>query len=216
AAGSSAFTMAKGVSKIMVWTKIKTAAAVVTVGLLGVGGISTATWFTFFKPRIVFSSFGPTGEYNKRVSWFVGVGKPYKNDSGYRGQAEWFSLDISGGLKTIEVALHSGRRKGGALNVSITEDENGIPGKVLEHFSVLQSDLGKGSALVLKSRAKPKLQAGQKYWLCAEPADPLSQWSWSYNSQKLARGFAYEREQGKWESFKGGPNNGAFSVAVSP
>jgi len=214
-AASSTFTIAKGVSNIMTWTKIKTA-AVVTVGLLGIGGISTATWVTFFKPRVVFSSFGSAGEYDKAVAWFVGIGKPNNGDSGYRGQAEWFSPDVNGRLKTIEVGLHSGRQRGGALNFSIADDENGIPGKVLEHFKVPRSASVKGSTLVLKSVAKPKLRASQKYWLCAEPADPLSQWTWSYNNQKLARGFAYEREQGKWTYFKDGPRNGVFSVTVSP
>ncbi len=217
AAGSSAFTMAKGVSKIMVWMKIKTA-AVATIGLLMIGGISTATWATFFKPRIVFSSFGSTEKYDKSGSWAVyDTGKPGKRD-GYRGQAEWFSPNINGRLKTIEAAIRCDRRNGGPLDFSITEDGNGIPGKVLEHFSVLPSAVGKGSILVLNSTAKPKLQAGQKYWLCAEPVDSSSQWGWSFNNQNLATGHAYavERGEGKWEFFKGGPNNGAFSVAVSP
>src|SRR5262249_46261591 len=147
---------------------------------------------------IVFDSLGSAKTYDRLVSWSVyDSGKPGKRD-GYRGQAEWFLANINGRLKTIEVATRSVRPNGGQLNVSIAEDANGIPGKVLEHFSVLPSAVGNGSILALKSMAKPKLQAGQKYWLCAEPADASSQWSWYFNNQNLAKGFAYAFERGQW------------------
>jgi RNA polymerase sigma factor (sigma-70 family) len=214
AAGSSTFTIAKGVLKTMAWTKAKTA-VVTTVGLLMIGGVSTVTWTTFFMPRIVFSSFGATEKFDRRNSWAIYSDKPGKRETGYRAQGEWFLSTINGRLKTVEVAMRPSRN-GGAINLSVAEDENGIPGKALERFSVSPSAVGRQPTLVLQSTTRPKMQSGKKYWLCAEPADSSSQWSWSFNNQKLAKGFAFEREQGKWSSFEHGPNNGAFSITVSP
>lgn len=220
-ASASTLTLLKGTLKIMAWSKAKTA-VIAAGGLLLIAGTTTTTWYTYFKPTSAFNSFGPEKNYNSRVGWSVGFNKPRPGDSGFRGQAEWFIPATSGKLKEIEMALRPSRQspdRGGALELYVAEDDNGVPGKILERFSNVRSVATESSVspqtLVLKSKARPQLNAGKKYWLCAEPVDENSHWTWYQNSQQLAKGFAYERENGKWNFVSGGPNNGAFSISVS-
>ena len=167
---------------------------------------------------VTFDSFGPGKTYDTSVSWGVGVHFP-----GYRGQAEWFIPKISGRLSTIEAAIRSAN-KTGQLNLTISEDDNGVPGKTLESFQEISGERKAGekqphapsTTIVLKSSDHPMLRAGTKYWLCAEPGNDTASWSWAYNNQNLANGFAFERKQGSWEFMGGGPRNGAFSVSVVP
>jgi len=167
------------------------------------------------SPVLAFNSFGAGKTYDSSVSWMVGV-YLYKGQSEYRGQAEWFIPKTSGRLNTIEIAIRA-NNSSDWLNVSVSEDDNGLPGKALESFQGIAGKKSnpRSATLILKSTAHPALQAGKKYWLCAEPGNDTSTWSWAYNNQYLANGSAYERQQSGWESF-GGTRNGAFSVSVIP
>jgi len=157
----------------------------------------------------VFNSFDAHNHYDKSTAWAV------MNDSqsGYRGQAEWFVPTGSGQLNFVDLAM----RGQGAINVTVAEDKNGLPGKPAESFSnVSSSRFGKTGHCLLISAAHPVLNAGVKYWLCAEPAGSGSGCSWAYNNQNLAQGFAFERGPGSWSFMPGGPRNGAFRINVVP
>ncbi len=157
----------------------------------------------------VFNSFDAQNKYDGSVAWAV------MNDgqSGYRGQAEWFVPTSSGALNVVDLAM-IGK---GSINVTVAEDKNGLPGKALECFlNVISSHFGKDGHLVLVSEAHPVLNAGAKYWLCAEPADSDTGCSWCYNNQNLAKGFAMEHGQGGWAFFQDGPRNGAFCINIAP
>ena len=145
----------------------------------------------------VFNSYDAHNHFDKATAWAV------MNDSqsGYRGQAEWFVPTGSGQLNLVDLAL----RGQGAINVTVTEDKNGLPGKPVESFlNIPGSHFDKAGHCSLISVAHPVLNAGVKYWLCAEPAGSGSGCSWAYNNQNLAQGFAYER----------GPGSGHFSEAA--
>ena len=196
---------------IFQWTVA--AAAVVLVVMLA---LVWQVWRN--RPAVTaFDSFGPGKTFDTSVRWAVGMHFP-----GYRGQAEWFIPKISGRLSTIEIAISS-QNKDGRLNLTISEDNSGIPGKAVESFRNISGNTRSGKmnrrvpagVLVVESSAHPMLQAETKYWLCAEPANDAASWLWAYNNQNLANGFAFERLQGSWEAF-GGSRNGAFSVSIAP
>ena len=197
--------------KILQWTVAAT--AVLLVAMLA---LVWQVWRN--RPAVTaFDSFGPGKTFDGSVRWGVGFHFP-----GYRGQAEWFIPKVSGRLSTIEIAISS-QNKDARLNLTISVDNNGIPGKAVESFREISGNTRSGKTnrraptgvLVVESSAHPTLQAGTKYWLCAEPANDTASWSWAYNNQNLANGFAFERQQGSWEA-SGGPRNGAFSVSAMP
>jgi hypothetical protein len=157
----------------------------------------------------VFNSFDAHNHFDKATAWAV------MNDrqAGYRGQAEWFIPTASGQLSLVDLAM----RGKGFINVTLAGDKNGLPGTPMESFLNIPSfRFDKTGHCLLTSAAHPVLNAGVKYWLCAEPAGDGTGCSWSYNNQKLAQGFAFERGQGSWSFFQGGPRNGAFRINVVP
>jgi DNA-directed RNA polymerase subunit RPC12/RpoP len=155
----------------------------------------------------VFNSFDHANQFDNSVGWGV------DSQAGYRGQAEWFVPSGSGSLNVIDLAM-MGK---GSINVTVSEDKNGLPGNSLESFlNIPSSHFSESGHLVLASKVHPTLSAGTKYWLCVEPADSDTWCSWSYNNQNLANGFAFERAQASWSFVQGGPRNGAFRINVAP
>jgi hypothetical protein len=82
---------------------------------------------------------------------------------------------------------------------------------------------------VAKSPLHPKLRAGVKYWLCAEPLGSTTSSVWHATAQPLTNGFAYELAPGGWSPINArlmaqrlpivsgvrkGRRNAAFSVTV--
>jgi hypothetical protein len=115
-------------------------------------------------PVVAFDSFGPGNTYNTATAWGI-TGS--STAGGYRGQAEWFIPSVSGNLSSINLAVF--RQSGsGRINYFITQDNgSGGPGTGLENYSNVLST----GFLTLNSSLSPLLQAGTKYWLCAELAD---------------------------------------------
>jgi len=159
--------------------------------------------------QVVFNSFDSRNHADKSTAWAVMNVGP----DGYRGQAEWFTVATGGTFSGVDLAL-TGK---GSVNVTIAEDQSGLPGKTLESFAHLPGSRGnRVGHLILVSETQPVLKAGTKYWLCAEPADDHTDCSWRYNSLNLAHGFAYERSPGSWSFAPGGPRDGAFRIYVQP
>jgi|GEM_PF-1344263 len=164
------------------------------------------------SPVVAFNSFGPGNTYLTTVGWGV---EGASTSAGYRGQAEWFVPGVSGNLSSIQLALF--RSSGsGRSNIYLAQDNGGIPGTILESFLNV---LSPGGVLTLNSTAQSLLQAGNEYWLCAEPADSTTVSGWYYNNQSQANGFAYERSQWGWTAFgppPAVPASGVFRVSVTP
>jgi hypothetical protein len=170
----------------------------------------------------------------------------------FRAQAEWFRPSASGKLGGIDLAIQS--LSDGRLNVSLARDADGVPGPILERFSkvlappaytkaVASKLLREGgppsnvvpplnpepAGLLLRSRTRPNLEAGVRYWICVEPADPNTEAFWSNTSLNVTNSCAYATSLGTWDvieaaqmapngskifTFKRGHRNGAFSVTV--
>jgi hypothetical protein len=167
------------------------------------------------SPSLVYSSFGPGNTYNNLSAWIVsGSATTY----GLQAHAEYFVPAFSDYLSEIQVATI--RFGGDALSdFSIASDNgSGIPGTVLESFSNVTNPVG---LLTLNSVTAPLLQAGQKYWLCDEPADANSYVGWYLNNQGITNSYAYQNSTspGIWQAIPSSVNGGAsgvFSISVVP
>ena len=161
---------------------------------------------------VVFNSFGPGNTYDSGVLWGItGASTSY----GYRGQAEFFTPDISGYLSSILLAT---AREGGSgySNFYLARDNRcGIPGAILESFKDV---LNANGLLTLNSTTKPLLRAGTEYWICDVPAASKSFNGWCQNSLGYAPGFAFERSKWDWSAIPAAhsPDSGVFRVSVTP
>lgn len=159
----------------------------------------------------VYNSFGPGNTYDSGVDWDVGGASA---PGGYRGQAEFFVPSLSGQLSSIQLATI--RLSGSALSDFFIALDNGsgIPGTILESYPGV---LNANGLLTINSISHPLLQAGQKYWICDEPAAANSQNGWYENNQNIANGFAFERSEWSWSAVTShAPPSGVFSVSVIP
>lgn len=177
--------------------------------------LTLAAWTGLVRPApaqvVVFNSFGAGNTYSHATVWAV---KGAATSGGYRGQAEFFTPDISGDLYSIMLATY--RVSGSALsNFYLAEDNgSGSPGAILESFNNMLNVTG---LLTLNSTVKPLLLAGEKYWLCDEPAAGSSYNGWYYNNLGLADGFAFDRAEWGWSAVSPpAPSSGVFQISVTP
>ncbi len=156
----------------------------------------------------VFSYFGPGNSYLPGPGWAAGT----------CSHGEACVPARSGTLNVIEIAIEpDDAREGSASHaddatVSVAVDKNGFPGAVLERFRVTAAAATQSkSPVVLKSITRPLLQAGARYWLCAQSAGG---WDWHDNPRDIIQTSACEREPGKWVP-GGAGRDGAFSITMS-
>ena len=154
----------------------------------------------------VFNSYDVHDKFNQHTAWAV----MDDDKRGFRGQAEWFVPQKSGQLNFFDLAV-SGK---GRVNIAVTDDYNGLPGKVLESFLNTPGSRSKKGHLVVVSTAHPALNAGTKYWVTVTPASKGAFCSWAYNNINLDQGFALERARDSWSYFDGHPADGAFRVDI--
>ena len=174
-------------------------------------GVARAQSGDVANPVVVFDSFGAGNSYLTTVVWAVSGAS---TSGGYRGQAEWFVPGISGNLSSITLATL--RISGsGRSNFFIAEDNNGVPGAILESYgNVLNTASG---LLTLNSSSQPMLQAGLTYWVCDEPADATSLTGWFQNNQSRTNGFAFERSPWSWQGITShAPPSGVMRVSLVP
>jgi len=122
----------------------------------------------------------------------------------------------SGNLSTITLAMFTQGGSGRANFFMAQDNGSGTPGTILESY---QNILSPNGLLTLNSSSQPLLQAGVKYWLCAEPADSTTVNGWFENNQSYMPGFAFERSQWGWTAFTDtahAPPSGVFRVNVTP
>ena len=227
AATVGALTLAQDGLKWMTWIKVR--------GVLGV--IVPVVCVTLAVARlsadstlIAFSSFGAVKRFDQSLAWSVSGSTVNKNRKllGFRGRAESFQPNVSGRLRTIEIAIQSAGP--GRINVSLARDDNGLPGDILERFSnifppefpssimissvstlddlssVLPPEIPLPySTLVLKSRTTPTLLAGVNYWLCIEPSDGATYCVWFQTVEPVNNPMAFDSAPGSWTSVQAQP-----------
>ena len=133
---------------------------------------------------------------------------------GLQAHAEYFVPAFSGYLSQIQVGTKLLGGGDALSDFSIAQDNgSGIPGTVLESFSNVTNPNG---LLTLNSVTAPLLQAGQKYWLCDEPANANSYVGWYPNNQGITNSSAIQSPPGIWQAWPPSGANPVFSISVVP
>ncbi len=162
----------------------------------------------------IYNSFGTGNTYDSGGGWVVAGTDGIPGGTGYLGTSEYFVPDISGNLDEIQLATFF--MSGSAVSDFYIAQDNGsgIPGTILESFTDVLTPNG---VLSISSLTRPLLQAGQKYWLCDEPAYPNTGTLWCLNSQGVANDFAIESAEWSWIARSpDGATDGVFSISVVP
>jgi len=121
-----------------------------------------------------------------------------------------FTPSATGSLLSLNLALHYESGTNGAV-ISLLRDSGGVPGSVLESWTVMNLPTGVPPApTTVTDTQGVRLEAGQQYWVAVQPlgADTLVWWSW--NSQGLAGGMANNGLY--WQPLNSGEGLPAFSV----
>jgi RNA polymerase sigma factor (sigma-70 family) len=174
--------------KAMTWAKIKLSLALGGVLAVLLVGVTESSFLGFGKSS------------NRSAAWIVsgGLVPAERGAAGkFQGHGQMLVPYNPGKLSLIEAPIQ--RVNPGPLNFFIAEDNNGVPGNVLEFFpNVLPPKVGETNALVLESTAQPFLRVGTKYWLCAEPASPDTLALWFYSTELPPTGYAVEQGPSNW------------------
>jgi hypothetical protein len=161
----------------------------------------------------VFDSFGASNSFN------IHSGVPVEGSSasfGYEGVAFQFTPATSANLFEIDLAL-SKVSGSGLSNISLAEDSAGLPtGTVLESFNNILANGTFGQSpppVAILSLTHPTLNAGQTYWLRAEPSDSTVVNQWNLNSQNVINAYDVAIGPGQW-FFTAGPlpADGTFRI----
>ena len=203
---ASALPLANGALKAMLWTKLKLSLAA------GAGVAAVLAGGYFATARLsVFS--GRAEEHSP--AWMVsGMTAQLKSGRSvqYRGHAEWLRIYNPGPLDVVQLPVQT--LNAGHLNVSLTEDDHGLPGKVVETFTdVISPRIGDTNPLVLHSTLHPVLQKGVKYWVCAEPSGAGDVALWFYTTDLPIKSHAESSSPGNWTLVE---TNSAVSNAPLP
>ena len=118
-------------------------------------------------PVSLFNNFGPGGSYNTGVGF--AIGNPGDGSNLANGMA--FLAGSTANLANLQLALGT---YGGSdvLTISLNVDNAGLPGAVLETFTVSSGTLPAPSSIespptVFNSILQPLLSAGTTYWILA-------------------------------------------------
>lgn len=197
-------TAVKGTLKTMAWWKAKTA-------LLKAGSMIALIGIVALTARHAGLLHWISPAHHGSSAWALRGDSPRAQngkDSGFHGFGVPLTIYHPGQLSVIDVPVQS---IAGHLNFSIAEDNNGLPGKVVESFSsVTAPQVGSTNELRLESVAHPRLLAGAKYWVCVEPSEASTMALWFYCMDLPPRSYAVEQSPGDWVSGKWTTNEAEF------
>lgn len=224
AAGASILGLADGGAKLMTWALIKAAL------LIGAALIVPMVCITLSVPKLTGSFSESPGTEMTTFDLFTSGGSGFRlgeygyfingsNDVpvAYAARAEWFVPSVSGGLSTLQIALQ--RERPGPVNIVVARDDKGQVGKALERFDNVLPPIAapgrqQGTLLLVRSKARPSLRAGSKYWLCIEPASTTTYAVWWPTLLPLTDDFLDSTDPGKWRFQAAGPQRPALEVPL--
>ena len=189
---ASALPLANGALKAMLWMKLKMSLAIGA----GVAVVMAGGYFATAE----FASFGNHPPVDACPGWMVSGATAQLSKGGpakYRAISEWIKISFPGTLDLIQLPVQS--LNSGRLNISLAEDDNGLPGKVVETFpGVAIPEVGSTNPVVVRSALRPLLQKGVKYWISAEPLDNGAAAVWFYNTDITLKSHAESSSPGNW------------------
>jgi hypothetical protein len=166
----------------------------------------------------IFSNFGSGFGYNTALGNPVGDGL---DGSGFDyAEGDGFIAGISGSVTSVMLAVSCAVCPAtGSLQVNLTRNGIGVPGSVLESFSIPAGSLGplgnNNPVFVLNSALHPFLVAGMQYWLTVSgPA--TSAVAWNLNKTGDSSPEAISGDGGISWFAPSGLTPGAFAVTTAP
>jgi RNA polymerase sigma factor (sigma-70 family) len=189
---ASGLPLANSAMTAMLWTKLKMSLAMGA----GVAAVLAGGYFATTE----FRSFGNHSPVELCPGWTIS-GAMAQLDKGvpaeYRAIGEWTKISFPGNLDVIQLPVQS--PNSGRLNISLAEDDNGLPGKIIEAFpGVVIPGVGATNPVVVQSALHPLLQKGEKYWICAEPSDKGAAGVWFYTTDMPLKSHAESSSPGNW------------------
>ena len=184
---------------------------------VSVAGVSvTVTEFAAASAvQVVTGDFGTGNSFSTTNTWCItGAQTPYCGPAVTRYLAAPFVPATMMAVSGVSLPLSYNSGTNGAV-VSLASDSGGIPGAVLESWSV--SNLPTSPAVISESsKLTPVLQPGQTYWLVVQPLAADTLIAWYTNNRGLSGGLTNIGQTG-WASLSGygGQTLPAFSVAGS-
>lgn len=167
------------------------------------------------RADILISNFGPGLAYN--TSGGNAVGNAFDNNTYAEGDT--FTPTFTATFSSLDIALGCAFVCPDPFNVSLTSDNGGQPGAVIETFSVAGSSLGPSGSnnapLVLNSALNPVLTAGLPYWITVT-SDLSDSISWNWNSTGDTSAEAISTDGGATWFSPSGQTPGALEVDGSP
>lgn len=189
---ASALPLANGALKAMLWMKLKMA--------LAIGGGVAAVLAGGYFVTAEFGSFGNHSPVDACPGWMISGATAQVKDGDpakYRAISQWIKISFPGKLDVIQLPVQS--LNPAHLNISLAEDDNGLPGKIIEAFpGVVIPGVGATNPAVLQSALHPVLQKGAKYWICAEPSDNGAAAVWFYTTDGPLKNHAESSSPGNW------------------
>lgn len=189
---ASALPLADGAVKAMLWIKLKTSLA---IGV-GVAAVLAGGYFATAELR----SFGSRPPAEACLGWTISGATARLNEpdpATYRAIGEWIKISFPGKLDLIQLPVQT--LNSAHLNISLAEDDSGLPGKVIETFPGVEiPGIGATNPVVLQSAIHPVLRKGVKYWICAEPSDNGAAAVWFYSTDGPMKSHAEASSPGNW------------------
>lgn len=155
-------------------------------------GVATSTAFASAIPVVIVDTFDPNGE-TSTLGFVVGFDP---TTSGNFAHAEPFSASEDFLLDAIEVGV-DGRGASTAFTISLHEDDNGLPGAVIESLAAT-TDPGGSNVVRVESMTAPEVVADTQYWLSLSKPGQDGFVSWLRNENALSTSAGQRDGQG-WE-----------------
>ena len=131
---------------------------------------------------VYYNNFGSGSSYDVSEGLLIGNGFDGNN---YAEAVQITSAIVTGNLSSLLLPLSCAAACPDPITVSLAMDNSGLPGTVLESFTVaggLLGGLGNNNApITLNSVVDPVLTAGSFYWVTVK-ADTNDSLAWNYNS----------------------------------
>jgi len=137
--------------------------------LLAAPGVSHAD-------MVLFTNFAPGFGYQTGAGNLIGS----DGDGNLYGEANSFTASATANLSSLEIALGCLVLCSDPGTVNVTRNSAGLPGALLESFSVTGLGAVGGPPVLLTSVLKPMLTAGTVYWVTVTAdTNDLAVWGWN-------------------------------------
>ncbi len=133
---------------------------------------------------VAFSNFGPSFSYD--IADGNVIGNDGTGDGAAFAQADTFTSSLTGNLLSLQIALSCENSCPNSFQISLTQDNSGQPGAVIEGFTYagpLGTFGSSNTPVLLTSLLHPVLTVGTAYWVEVQPdSSGVDSIAWNWNN----------------------------------